>query len=420
MLSAPMRMMKAQYFLSFGVLGAWVPIISVWFREQSLTLSQIGSIYAAAGVALALTPVLMTLIADTKVDPRHLLSLLLVLGGVTFLGVWAVGSKGYAAILAAWGLHNISYAAVLPLQDGINFAVHERRKERGEKTEPYHRVRIWGTFGYIVPSAILYALLKLGYPVSAFFPIGAACAFASAAAALFLPAPGVGARYSQCSKLPTGQALGAMMRPPVRVFCVAMLMASMASTVFHTYYPVYLKERVGLPEHWVGPISASGSIIEIPFVIGFGWLAANLGYRRMMLVGAGAMVLRFVLLFAVPTPPVAIGTQLLHGLMVMVIVMAPPVFLNRHAGEGFRNSMQGVYALIVVGTGRVLGNYLAGTIASRFTVTGVFAWSAILCALALALIWVAFYEEEHPAREMSPAPIDDSAGTAVARPTPSA
>ena len=144
----------------------------------------------------------------------------------------------------------------------------------------------------------------------------------------------------------------------------------------------------------------------------------------MMLLGAAAMVLRFVLLFAVPTPAVAVGTQLLHGLMVMVIVMAPPVFLNRHAGDGFRNSMQGVYALLVVGTGRVVGNYLAGAIAARFAVTGVFAWSAILCALALALIWVAFYEEEHPAAAAvptaAPTPVDNSPGQAIARPTSNA
>ena len=56
-----------------------------------------------------------------------------------------------------------------------------------------------------------------------------------------------------------------------------------------------------------------------------------------------------------PFAAVAIGVQLIHGLTVLVIHVAPPIFLNQRAGDRYRNSMQGLYTMAFAGAGRVIG-----------------------------------------------------------------
>jgi len=103
------------------------------------------------------------------------------------------------------------------------------------------------------------------------------------------------------------------------------------------------------------------------------------------------MAARMTLLAMFTVPLVAVGTQVVHGAMVLVMMIAPPVFLNRHAGEGYRHSIQGVYTVAVTGLGRIAGNLLAGVVAAH-SLSAVFAWSAAMCAAAGVLLAVAFAE----------------------------
>ena len=44
------------------------------------------------------------------------------------------------------------------------------------------------------------------------------------------------------------------------------------------------------------------------------------------------------------------STQLFHGMIVLALLIAPPIFLNQHAEDRYRHSMQGLYAMAVMGT----------------------------------------------------------------------
>jgi MFS transporter, PPP family, 3-phenylpropionic acid transporter len=208
------------------------------------------------------------------------------------------------------------------------------------------------------------------------------------------------------AKLPTVDALRLLMRPPLRVFCFAMFLLTMAGMVYYAFYPVYLVQRVGIPEKWLGPISSFGVALEALFVLAYGWIVAKFGLKRLMIASIAAMATRFVLLAAFPIPIIAVGTQVIHGLTVLGVGMVPPVFLDRHATNANRNSMQGVYVMMVTGLGRIVGSLVAGPVA-KWSLTGVFTFAAALACVALSLVAVAFYEESHPRRQ-SPLGEDDS------------
>src|SRR5690606_35734946 len=96
------------------------------------------------GLAILLTPVLVTLLADAHLENRTLLAASFCL---TALGLaWMLAAEGFWPILIAHGVMTMALAPVLPVQDGLFFRQQQRLGEGA-----YHRVRVYGTLGYIVP-----------------------------------------------------------------------------------------------------------------------------------------------------------------------------------------------------------------------------------------------------------------------------
>jgi MFS transporter, PPP family, 3-phenylpropionic acid transporter len=381
---------RAQYFLAFGVMGAVLPFLSVFLKDRGLSNAQIGYVMGTASVGIVLTPVLITLLADAAVAGRVLMGFVFALAGAWLVAV--LGVHGFWPILACYALHAVAFAPIAPLQDGIYFAA----AARDPHAPPYHVVRVWGTVGYIVPSVVLYFFLTRTGTVAPALACGAAlCVVGTINALLFLPRVDEASLHDAERKrngIPTAAAARALREPHVLVFCVAMALVHMASTGYYQFYPVYLTDVMHIEKRWVGLIANIGVVVEIFFMLGFGWLSAKLTLRGLMIAGVASLALRFVLLAFVPTYTVAIGTQLLHGMTVLVLHVAPPIFLNGRAGDAYRSSIQGLYAMTFAGGGRIIGSVLTGRVA-QYSLSANFAACAGLCVIAAGLFYFAFNEE---------------------------
>jgi PPP family 3-phenylpropionic acid transporter len=378
------------------VLGSLVPFVSVLLAERGLSRSQIGTVWAVQSLSVVVTPILVTLLADTAVAARVLLVALFAVAGAALAGL--SGAAGFWPILAFYALHNFALQPVFPLQDGVHFAAQAQRKAAGLKEVPYPSVRVWGTIGYIVPSVGLYFWLQRGGEEKSMTPILwcgiIACAISATYAALFLPRtpPGAAAdRAGGTRKLPTVAAARALLEPHVLVFCVAMFLLYAASQAYYPFYPLHLVERSGVARENIGPITHVGTLCEVAYMFGFGWLARTLTVRRLVIVGALAIALRFVLLAAFPHAAVAVGTQLIHGLTVLVMGVVPPIFLNERAGDAYRNSIQGLYTMLVIGGAKVIGSQVFGRVAEHGLATTFYAAGAV-SLVATGLLYFAFHE----------------------------
>jgi PPP family 3-phenylpropionic acid transporter len=387
-----MRDVRVQYFLSYGVLGTVLPFASVYFRANHFTEAQVGYAWALYSAAYIVSPVLVTLAADTRADPRRLMVGGFVLGGLTLVAMGLVHAA--AAVLAVWGLFCLAYLPLLPLQDGIAFSLQQRRQERGEPPLPFHRARVWGTVGYIVPSFVLFILLWSGRPVTGVMMSGAAFAAVAAAQALLLDDPRAhnhseSRKDDVASRLPTLGALRVLLRPQMLGFSTAIFLSTMASMIYMSYYPIYLTESAGFPARWVGLVSSIGVLVEVFFVAGCGWLTTRLGVKRMLVLGLLLVAVRLLLLRWSAHPAVAVGTQLFHGVMVAALSIMPQAFVNGHATDRYRHSMQGVFVMML-GCARVAGSLVGGREAGLHGVRGAFGFAAALCVAAAAIAMVFF------------------------------
>jgi PPP family 3-phenylpropionic acid transporter len=380
---------KPQYFLAYAVLGSVVPFLSVLLAERGLSREQIGTVWAVSNLAVIVTPLLITLLADTAVAARVLLGALFALAGLALVAL--VPANGYYPILALYALHTVALYPIFPLQDGVHFAAQVARKSLGLPEIPYHTVRVWGTIGYIVPAVALFFILRRGASMTPSLACGAAFCVAGVLYAFRLPHTPPPPRDQSRARLPTRAAWRAIKEPHVLVFCVAMFLIYFASQAWYQFYPIHLTERAGYEKQWVGLIANVGVVGEIFFMFAFPWFQKALGLRNLMVLGTLAIAARMYVLAAFPGPVVAIAVQLIHGLTVLVIHVVPPIFLNDHATDEYRNSIQGLYAMAFAGAGKVIGAQLSGHWAQQSLATA-FNWSATACVVAAALLFFAFEE----------------------------
>ncbi len=413
-----MRSIKAQYFLTFAVMGSVLPYLPVYFAERGLSDTQVGYVLSLGGLAVLLTPVLTTLLADLHFENRTLLAWVCAVSAGSL--AWLLASRGFWWILAVHGLFSLAFVPVLSLQDGLTFTETSRRLKAGLATLPYHRVRVYGTVGFIAPSIVLYVLMSdfVGASIGVSLLCGAAVGLLAVGNSLLLPRTRGAVSISSPSAevpdphppeppggsgrgTPTMQAARRMLQPDVALFCVAMWLVHLSVGAFYAFYPIYLTREIGVGNQWLGPISTVGVLIEVFFMLAFGWLLKRFGLKWLMTIGVSVVAVRMALLAFAPNLAVAVGTQGFHGLMVLVVHVAPPVYLNHRAEPAYRNSIQGLYAMVVFGTGRIAGTLLAGLVAdsSGTGTLAVFAWSAAAAGVSALLFAVAF-------KDRSQTPID--------------
>lgn len=340
-------------------------------------------------------PLVVTLLADLRQDSRRLVAFIFAVSGAALLGLFFV--RGFWPVVVLLCLHSLAYVALTPLQDGLNFAVQQQRAASGQSIIPFHQIRVWGTFGFIVPSFLLFGFLANGAPLSAILLSAASFCALGLLNSFRLPdtrEKGGIADGLPRTQLPVMAAARVLRRPPVLVFCLSIMLAHLASATYYAFYPLYLTEVVGIKQQWVGPIFNLGAIFEIAYMLGFGWLMARLKLKKFMSVGIFCLALRFALLAFYPSLAMAIGTQVLHGMMVVTLQVAPALYMNRQADDEYRTSMQGLLT-VLTGASRVTGSVLAGRIAQE-SLRQAFGWAAALSLVATVFFVLVFHEDAEP------------------------
>ncbi|HEX8914295.1 MAG TPA: MFS transporter [Humisphaera sp.] len=389
-----MRDLRASYFLIFAVLGAVLPYATIYFQESGLSPTQVGYAFAIWSGASIASPVLVAWAADAALDPRRLVLLCSGGAGACLVGLGFV--RGVGSLFAVWTAYCAISTPLLPLLDGIYFGQERVRTAAGEPPRAYHRVRVWGTVGYLLPAAILFEPLRRHAPAAYALMSGAAFAAVAALHAQLvadprLPGPAGGAVVSTAkARLPTAAAARVLFRPQIAVFCAALFLGQMASYALAAFFPQYLTKRVGMDAGWAGAVSNFGVVIEVLFVLGAARMTRALGVKGMIVVGLAATAVRLGMLAAVASVAVALASVLVHGLLVVVLGVLPQPFLDRYADDGYRHSVQGVFVMLM-GFGKVAGSLAAGLIAQR-SLEAAFAFAAGLCVLGAALAAVAFRE----------------------------
>lgn len=350
---------KLHYVLLYAVIGAYLPYMPVYLNRLGLADWQIGWVLGVYGVAVLAMPALLTHLADTRLTNRMLIGIGYAIAAVALAGVSQVSVFG--ALIGLSLLFSVGYTPMFSLVDGMTFSAMHREEEAGRRPPPYHRVRIWGSIGFMVPSVIIWAVLRYaGLSTTAAILTAAGAAAIASVTAHRLPA--TGAVEPGQAKAPTLHAWRSLRRPAVLSLVGPLVLLFLAIAIFYAFYTRYLQE-LGVGGEWMGLIVNIGVAAEIVLMLFAARFLHLVRLKGVMVLGAVAMVVRLGLLAAVPTVGVALATQVLHAPIVMALYLVPPMYLNAKADRRYRNSMQGLYSVLCFGVARLAGSAIGGYLA---------------------------------------------------------
>jgi MFS transporter, PPP family, 3-phenylpropionic acid transporter len=401
----PLLALKTSYGFIYAVDGALLPFLSVLLAQQhGLNAYEIGVVLAISGLAAVVGPPLATLLADSFGRVDRLLGLSVLLSGLSLLAF--AFAHSYWWVLAIFTVYSLAREPGRPLLDGVYFSA--RHTEPAVAASSYHKVRIWGSAGFLVPGVLLYFVVGASDDSLASIPF-IACGL-TLLALLTVPAlPVPVSRYVE--RIPLRQTARAawqvLSQPSLAVFVLAMFVVQTAFSAYMAFYPFQVTDVVGLEARWLGPLMALGVALEVCYMAAFGWFVRKLGWRWFMVIGVSLQALRSIALAVWPTAAAVIGAQVVHGMIIIVTLVGTRALLDRHATERIRYTVQGFYVMLVFGVSRILGNWLGGALA-EVSLTAMF-WAIAGCCLAAAatLIWALrnepAYEETAPAAPAAPA-----------------
>ncbi len=397
-----MRALKLQFFLSYAIVGSLAPLLSVYLRdEKGFDKTQIGLALSGTAIASLFSPLLMTLLADLRVDARRILA-----GSYAATAAILIClnfTSGFFVTSVALAIYGVSIVAMFPLQDGFFFSAKRRADSAGDPAPAYPAVRVWGTAGFILPSVALWYALEFGANTSAITYCGAAFAVLSLANSFALPRvilppppalPDTSGSWFRRAFAPTTAALRLLFSPKCRILCLSIALAAGSSTVYHNFFGPYATEILHIEDKWVGIIMNVGVVLEIGYTLALPWLLNRLGAKGVVALGFAAMSARMAILALFPSAFNCVATQISHGIEIMAIFVVPVMIFDRLSADSFRNSVQGAFSMLIASF-RFVGSMLAGAIA-QIDLLVAFGYGSVL-ALSACILILLFFREPDPA-----------------------
>jgi PPP family 3-phenylpropionic acid transporter len=361
------------YITAFAAVGAAAPYMPVYFESLGMPLDAIGLVAAIAALCGLVAAPAWGLLADQALGVR----LVLVVTAATAAAAAVVLGLTYAVVIAAavWILYQLSFAGIGPVLDAFALG------QVGTDQHRYARFRVWGSASFVV-SVVVVGLLVQAADIRALFVVLVGCLVVSAALGALVPARTTAHVERNLS------GLRVVLRTRVLMtFVIAALVAWSASTMVNAFFSIYLVS-LDAPAGLVGSAWALGAIVEVPLMIAFPALAQRFGVSRLVVVGAGFLLLRGIVVVLSADPLIVVGSFALHGAGYALLLVGGVTYVAAQSPRGSAATAQGVLAGVVTGLAQAIGPGVAGVIAGATSIHTMFIVAAV--ASTLGVVAVAF------------------------------
>ncbi len=408
--SAPLLgRLSLMMFLQYFVQGAYLPIASIYV-ENVLQFSsfQVGCFGAALSVGPVLAPFVIGQFVDRFFSTERVMAFCHLVGGVLMLLI-AV-QQSFWPVIVLGTLYSILYVPTMMLSNSVAF----QHLKNSDLEFPW--IRMFGTLGYIVPAYIieLWWLRGLTGPeleqarVFAFTLSGIA-GIALAVYCLSLP-------HTPPADKKSSYAPWIVVRMLAQRDFLILVLVSFLIAIAHNFIVIwfgpFLNDILGDKGAYEQSISSVGQICEVLVLLGLGLLIKQLGFKRTMLLGLTAYLVRcllYALVFQLDPPfwgKIALATtaQALHGFCFGCFLAVGYMYVDRIAPPDVRGSMQTLYGVFVIALGFFAGSILSGSVHGALSAvvndTKVSDWPSIwlscaaVCAVCL-ILFALFFPDRH-------------------------
>jgi PPP family 3-phenylpropionic acid transporter len=327
---SPALRLSALNAATFAGIGIYMPFFPIWLESRDIAPAAIGIIVALPLVVRIVATAPLVALTEKGVEARRLLmlaQLVLALLYMILLGLEGALTIGFVVILVALAQAPLTPTSDLLTTDAV----------RADSRLDYGRIRLWGSLAFLA-SNIGAGYLLARAPADA--ALIALVGIALIAAAVSRAAP------QRVSEAPVADADGRLPALPAGLIWLiiggALIQASHAT--LYGFGSIAWRAQ-GISESLIGWLWAIGIVAEI---ILFWLIGRGVGRggttRTLMLLGAGAAVIRFAGLALAPSLGFTFALQILHGLTFGATHLGMMAALTRHAPAGARGKAQGLFA----------------------------------------------------------------------------
>jgi len=401
--------LSVMMFLEFFIWGAWLPLIFGYLPELKFTGLQQSIILAMFNIAAILAMFFSTQIVDRNFAAEKFLAFSQLIGGLAMIGLAFV--TDFWSFLGLMLVHCLFYVPTISITNSIAFT-HVR-----DAQNDFPLVRLWGTIGWIAASWPFVFLLADWEKIPSFGSVGfvdwlgAALGTAKTGTAMveattwtFIVA-GIGSivlagfslllPHTPPKPVETGsQTLAWLEATKVLAlpFIAVLFVVTFFDAAIHQCYFVWTGRylmHIGIPSNWVMPVMSVGQFAEIFTMAILGYCLKGLGWKRTMIIGILGHAARFAVFAYVPVPGVAVAINVLHGICYAFFFATVYIFVDEFFPKDARASAQGLFNLLILGVGPLVGNFLGPWLMETFTVDAVVNYQKLFLVPSLTAVFAA-------------------------------
>jgi PPP family 3-phenylpropionic acid transporter len=248
----------------------------------------------------------------------------------------------------------------------------------------YGRMRVWGSLSFIAASLVGgWVVERLGSGAAIWLVVAGMALTTAAAHAL--PRPIGHGRTEAATSTPRLSIAGAAGLLGSRIFLVFLMASGLtqaAHAVFYTFGTLHWRD-LGLSTGWCGALWAISIVAEVALFAYSADVVWRIGATQLIVLGAGAAVIRWSAMGFDPPLALLVPLQLLHALTFGATHLGAMHFIARFVPTAQAGTAQALYASVTSGIAMGGAMLMAGPLYAAYAGRAYWAM-AVVAAVALA------------------------------------
>ena len=337
-------MIRAQYFLYFGVMGIYLPYFNLYLYHIKLSAFQIGALSALRSVLMVLFPVFWGMLAE-RLQARRAIYVSCNIASAMIWSLYLYTTRFEWLVIITLG-YGIFFSPIISFLEAITMDVLGKEKLR------YGQTRAWGSVAFIAVVILVGGMIDV-YPVGIILPLILAGGLVQSAVSL--GAPSVRSAKRQGLSRDTGQ----LMSRKSIVFLICAFLMLLSHGAYYGFFSIHL-EKLGFGKTFIGISWAVASAAEIIVMIYSKRLFKRFSLETVMAFSFSIAAMRWFLLAFVDSGYVILITQVLHAFTYGAFHMSSILYVDALSSEASKTLGQTVNNAVSYGMGLMAGFFLSG------------------------------------------------------------
>ena len=278
-------------------------------------------------------------------------------------------------------------------------------------SEEFPKIRVFGSVGHVasgVFSLVAVSLLHLKFDGTNLpFYCGAGVGLVAALINLTLPDTPPAGKGKKGSII-DAFGLGTLRLMKDRNFALFIGLSFLSLIPFAMYFSYFSEFLLNIKTQFITVTINWGILAEMGFMLLIPLAIKKFGLRKVMILGLGAMVIRYLSLYMggiIDQPWLYYIGILIHGLIFGFFYVGGQIYIDKKAPDELKSQAQGFIFLMTFGVGLLVGNLVDGGIISIFKNSSgginIYDWDSIwgfttLFSVLLLLAFALFFKDDKP------------------------